>query len=225
MFSCTACLRRFLVGLASDLPGTPRPALRALTISSRPTKTQSANHATIASLRKGHHIRVLRQTLRKTNPVLLKRRHARVGPNKLDVRDAVAREKNRRLLDVQPTNGAAGRDPGEEGEEKGEEDQGPSIPGVKTTKSKTRALVERQVSHLTDPLRLAQAVQSRLKIGDVDGALEIVRVSDQFKIENTVSWNHIVDYLMSYQRAKEALKVYNEVSCASQTALSRTGRD
>lgn len=65
---------------------------------------------------------------------------------------------------------------------------------------------------LRDPLKLASTVLGRLRLGDVQGALELVRASDREKVENVVSWNHIMDYAMSVQDVKGALKVYNEVS-------------
>ena len=67
---------------------------------------------------------------------------------------------------------------------------------------------------LTDPLKLAKTVLSRLRISDVSGAVALVRASDREKVENVVSWNHIMDYEMSFQNVKGALKVYNEVSGA-----------
>ena len=36
-----------------------------------------------------------------------------------------------------------------------------------------------------------------LRSGDVVGALALVRASDREKVENVMSWNHIVDYEMS----------------------------
>jgi len=62
-----------------------------------------------------------------------------------------------------------------------------------------------------DPLQLATAVVQKLKIPDIDGALGLVRASEAFKINNVVSWNHCMDWLMSQGEYKAALKVYNEM--------------
>ena len=65
---------------------------------------------------------------------------------------------------------------------------------------------------LKDPLKLAQTVLERLRMKDVTGALSMVKASDREKVENGVSWNHIMDYEMNYQNVRGAMKVYNEVS-------------
>ena len=65
---------------------------------------------------------------------------------------------------------------------------------------------------LKDPLKLASTVLGQLRSGNVVGALALVRASDREKVENVVSWNHVMDYEMSCQNVKGALKVYNEVS-------------
>lgn len=66
-------------------------------------------------------------------------------------------------------------------------------------------------NHLTDPLRLANAVLERLKASDIDGALRYVRGSEAVAINNIVSWNHCMDWLMAQGDMKEALAIYNDM--------------
>jgi hypothetical protein len=132
---------------------------------------------------------VLREALASTKPIPLKRKTLSRGPSKVARRNFLARERNRSALELG---------------EHGGPDQSPLS---------VRAKEQYAVQFLKDPLKLASAVLGRLRIGDVNGAVELVRASDREKVENVVSWNHIMDYEMNFQNVKGALRVYNEVGC------------
>lgn len=61
-----------------------------------------------------------------------------------------------------------------------------------------------------DPVKLAETVQKRLAKGDLQATLDLVRFASSLQ-ECVVSWNHIIDHLMTEDRATQALKIYNEV--------------
>lgn len=138
---------------------------------------------------------MLRKALASTKPIPLKRKTLSRGPPKVARRDHLARERNGSALELG---------------EQGDPDQTPLS---------VRAKEQYAVQFLKDPLKLASTVLGRLRIGDVNGAVELVRASDREKVENVVSWNHIMDYEMNYQNVKGALRVYNEVSCCTQSDL------
>lgn len=74
-----------------------------------------------------------------------------------------------------------------------------------------------ELQYLSDPLKLAQAVGEKLRKGQFDVALNLVRESDKgvgvsrASIDNTVSWNHLIDWLMQQKQPNDAWKIYNEV--------------
>ncbi|KAK5213593.1 hypothetical protein LTR41_001173 [Exophiala xenobiotica] len=75
----------------------------------------------------------------------------------------------------------------------------------------------RELQFLSDPLKLAQAVGEKLRKSQFDAALNLVRESDRgvgvsrATIDNTVSWNHLIDWLMQQNQPNDAWKIYNEV--------------
>jgi hypothetical protein len=204
MFPCSACFRRAVTVLLGELPlaskstsTLPPAAAAAAAAAAARTRRQ---HATIASIRKGHHRRLLRETLASKDPIPLNKKTLRNGPSAVVVRDLRARERNRVTLGIEaPTasaDPAAALNPGHYGGGQAKEQQ-----------------QQYAVQFLKDPLKLASAVLDRLRLGDVQGALGLVRASDRQKVENNVvSWNHVMDYAMSVQDVKGALAVYNEVS-------------
>lgn len=78
-----------------------------------------------------------------------------------------------------------------------------------------------QLQWLQDPLKLANAVVDRLRVGADQSALELIRGSGKQvyvngekqsgQMENVVSWNHVMEYYMHKGDTREALKVYNEM--------------
>ena len=131
---------------------------------------------------------MLREILKKKKKrVPLGSREVRKGPSAVARRDASARQRNKSVyLSDDPPSDQVPR-------------SGPAH--------------EKYVAQfLKDPLKLAQTVLERLRMKDVAGALSAVKASDREKVENGVSWNHIMDYEMNYHNVKGAIKVYNEVS-------------
>jgi hypothetical protein len=143
------------------------------------------SHATLQSLRKGHHRRDAYKALKRNQKVQLaegKLSNKRVAAAR---HDALAREHNRtRLLND----------------------------GGSTQLSKAMRLESR---FLTDPLKLAQSVVEKLRNSEFDAALTLVRASEKAldgrPVENTVSWNHIIDWLMNQEQPGMAWRIYNEV--------------
>jgi hypothetical protein len=217
MFSCSTCLRRAVSALLSDLPSTsistPKSASTFGTISRNHVEAATTaaaaaaaaastrrQHSTIASIRKGHHRRVLRETLASKNPIPLKKTTLRKGPSAPAVRDLRARERNRVTLGLETPVTSSDPDP----------DAAGNTDHLVVRSGQTKE--QYAVQFLKDPLKLASTVLGRLRLGDVQGALDLVRASDREKVENVVSWNHVMDYAMSVQDVKGALRVYNEVS-------------
>jgi hypothetical protein len=189
MFSCSACFRRALTALLRDVP-PPTTSVFSRKPNPKTLPHGARHHATVQSLRKGHHLRVLRDTLQSNDPIPLKRKTLRKGPSASTRRNNRARERNGSILDLEPSASTTG-DP-------------------RSGESKEKYALQ----FLKDPLKLASTVLDRLRGGDVSGALALVRASDRemTSSENIVSWNHVMDYEMSYENVKGALKVYNEVS-------------
>jgi pentatricopeptide repeat protein len=87
--------------------------------------------------------------------------------------------------------------------------------------NQTSASTQFQLQWLEDPLKLANAVVDRLRVGADQSALELIRGSEKQiyidgekqgrQIENVVSWNHVMEYYMHKGDTREALKVYNEM--------------
>jgi pentatricopeptide repeat protein len=87
--------------------------------------------------------------------------------------------------------------------------------------NQSSASTQFQLQWLQDPLKLANAVLDRLRVGADHSALELIRGSEKQpqvdgeqlsrQIENVVSWNHVMEYYMHKGDIREALKVYNEM--------------
>jgi pentatricopeptide repeat protein len=84
-------------------------------------------------------------------------------------------------------------------------------------RSEVTTAARRELQFLSDPLKLAQAVGEKLRKSQFDAALNLVRESDRgvgvsrATIDNTVSWNHLIDWLMQQNQPNDAWKIYNEV--------------
>ncbi|EXJ92834.1 hypothetical protein A1O3_01388 [Capronia epimyces CBS 606.96] len=72
-----------------------------------------------------------------------------------------------------------------------------------------------EAKFLVDPMKLAQAVVEKLRDSDFDAAMSLVRASEKARdgmaVDNIVSWNHIIDWLMSQGEPSMAWKIYNEM--------------
>lgn len=79
---------------------------------------------------------------------------------------------------------------------------------------KIKRELQRELTFLEDPLKLADNTVTLLRKDDTEKALEIVRMASK-RISCVVSWNHIIDYHMSKGWIQPAEKVYNEVPAPS----------
>ncbi len=73
-----------------------------------------------------------------------------------------------------------------------------------------KAVLEKELRYLHDPLKLADHTINLLKKDDYHKALELVKMSSR-NMSCTVSWNHLMDYEMYTGRVSNALKIYNDV--------------
>lgn len=114
--------------------------------------------------------------------------------------------------------------------EKREEDRGPFKPFDKTSQkplgsdltAKVREQLDQKVTPkqekelsielkwLRDPLKLAGHVRQTLRSNDLEKALALCRMASR-EGQYIVSWNHVIDWLMSRRDVKSAFKIYNEV--------------
>ncbi|KAJ9609679.1 hypothetical protein H2200_006007 [Cladophialophora chaetospira] len=158
-----------------------------------PGETEAGAHptncqVTVASIRKGHHRSLLLETLKrkKSKKNAVPKPKPASSRAKFKTKDAEAVENNR-LRRLEP-------------EARG--------------KYLQRAMRE-EVKFLEDPLKLAQNIVEKLRDHKLDEALELVRASERANdgkgVANVVSWNHIIDWLMSQEAPGEAWKVYNEM--------------
>lgn len=70
--------------------------------------------------------------------------------------------------------------------------------------------MHRELEWLEDPAKLADHVRYTLRTEDENKARELVTTASK-RMQCTVSWNHLIDYLMSKQKINEAVKTYNDV--------------
>ena len=81
--------------------------------------------------------------------------------------------------------------------------------------------VGKHLQYLKDPLKIAEHVQATLAKDRYDEALLLVRTASR-DTKVTVSWNHLIDYLMKQQRLNAAIKLYNEMKKRAQGPDART---
>ncbi|KAK1832364.1 hypothetical protein QBC39DRAFT_349330 [Podospora conica] len=81
--------------------------------------------------------------------------------------------------------------------------------------------VSKHLQYLKDPLKIAEHVQATLVKDRYDEALLLVRTASR-DTKLTVSWNHLIDYLMKNQRLNAAIKLYNEMKKRAQGPDART---
>jgi hypothetical protein len=70
--------------------------------------------------------------------------------------------------------------------------------------------LRKELQFLNDPLKLAALVRKRLKDGEFDKTLSMIRAASK-DLQCTVSWNHLIDWQLSKGKMNAALKTYNEV--------------
>ena len=215
MFTCTACLRRYISVLSAE-PPLPAVAVRSYsstrqsannsrtqtgllpaTANARPRSLRRPNDppirtsATLRGLVKGHHIRTHIQTLKNARSVQEIVRNKARNPRR-------ASERQNAQATAQKTNAAMSLT--EQGEDA------------------IRLQSEREAAYYVDPLRLANAVATHLSKDEFDRAYEMVLASDRLGLKrgipsggvrNIVSWNHLIDWSMSKKEHTKAIQLYN----------------
>ncbi|KAI4106885.1 MAG: hypothetical protein LQ339_002857 [Xanthoria mediterranea] len=88
-------------------------------------------------------------------------------------------------------------------------------------KRKKQRHLGKELRYLQDPLKLAENTIDLLRKDDHVKALDLVRQASK-TISCTVSWNHLVDYSLSTGRAKDAVKIYNEMKKRAQVPDAQT---
>lgn len=68
----------------------------------------------------------------------------------------------------------------------------------------------RELRHLQDPLELAEFVAKELQKDKVYEMKQLVIMASH-SMECVVSWNHIINYLLTKSKVTDALKIYNDV--------------
>ncbi|KAF2139344.1 uncharacterized protein K452DRAFT_254647 [Aplosporella prunicola CBS 121167] len=72
-----------------------------------------------------------------------------------------------------------------------------------------------------DPLKLADFVNTRLRFDDVSRTIAVVRFASKY-MNCVVSWNHVINHIMSLHRVPEAMKIYNDMKKRGQRPDSYT---
>lgn len=197
MFTCHSCLRRTIRSLVIiDLQTAQSDVL----LPSATKTTSSRNHATIASIQKGHHLRLLREAFQSKKETPMSKSERIHGPGPTSRRNIRAKEVNKHHLDIR------------------KEDDTTNLLSKYTADEGLRTELRWTGG---DALKLAKSVLDKLKAGDPLNALEMVRLSEKLPgadekkgVDSVVSWNHVMDYYMSKSLTREAFKVFNEVSAA-----------
>jgi pentatricopeptide repeat protein len=74
--------------------------------------------------------------------------------------------------------------------------------------------MKKHLQYLQDPVKLADAVKQCLSQEKLEEAQELVEAASR-KALVTVSWNHVINYLLGKKRVNAAIKVFNDVSIES----------
>ncbi|KAJ2906768.1 uncharacterized protein MKZ38_010759 [Zalerion maritima] len=101
--------------------------------------------------------------------------------------------------------------------------QGLSV-GAKPQKSLTRleAAVSKAINYHKDPYTVAQYVQSVLKQGRYNEAVEVVKQATSKGMDVVVSWNHLIDYNMANNHSRVALKLFTDLKKRGQLPNAQT---
>ena len=99
----------------------------------------------------------------------------------------------------------------------------PAEPSLVEKRSRERleTIVKKHLRHMSDdPWLVAQYVEKALARDAFDEALLLVQKASRGK-QMVVAWNHLIDYQLSKQQVKRALKIYNDVSCPRLSSIRR----
>ncbi|KAL9065765.1 MAG: hypothetical protein Q9157_007363 [Trypethelium eluteriae] len=79
-----------------------------------------------------------------------------------------------------------------------------------------------ELAYLKDPLKLSDRVWDLLHQDNVEKAMVLARMASSKNMQCVVSWNHIIDWMMSRGKANAAMKAYNEMKKRAQFPDSYT---
>ncbi|KAI4107401.1 MAG: hypothetical protein L6R37_001632 [Teloschistes peruensis] len=201
MFECRACISRCIRALFSDASlNTSQLASLDLSIA-----TGNRRHATSTLRRNYHATATLSQPSHHTVP--------KIGTSRRQTTQAIPRTDDYPKLSSSPTNTR-------ENEQSAPTDRvalaNPEriAKQLEERKHAMKRELQRELTFLEDPLKLAENTIKLLRKDDTEKALEIVRLASK-RTSCVVSWNHIIDYQMSKGWIQPAEKVYNEVPTLS----------
>ncbi|KAI0851031.1 hypothetical protein F5Y00DRAFT_231528 [Daldinia vernicosa] len=80
---------------------------------------------------------------------------------------------------------------------------------------------QKQLQYLKDPLHIQDYVRKTLARGNFDDAMLITKKASK-DTAVTVSWNHLIDYLMQRGRLHAGIKLYNEMKKVGQLPNAQT---
>ncbi|KAH7321665.1 hypothetical protein BKA65DRAFT_540841 [Rhexocercosporidium sp. MPI-PUGE-AT-0058] len=81
--------------------------------------------------------------------------------------------------------------------------------------ARTESNIRHHLSHLSDPLKLADFVRQTLRRDEFDFAEELVRTASK-NTKCVVSWNHLVEWQLSKGKMNAAIATYNEMKKRAQ---------
>ena len=202
MFACTACTRRCLRAIASD----------ALDARSSPLTTRHVKVATCS------------RPSRRSTPWLAKSYGSASPADEFLHKE---QDYNTGLVTALDQNDAKTQRWQEPFRQTFGEDTKPPAESAKDWETRdtryrdpARLALQEELRFLKDPLKLAEHTVRLLHKGETEKAYELVKLSSK-SLACTVSWNHLMDYEMSKERAANAMRIYNDVCICS---LFATGR-
>jgi pentatricopeptide repeat protein len=95
----------------------------------------------------------------------------------------------------------------EELKDEGKEDRSDAPKGVAVG---VQGHIKRELVWLKDPLKLAERTRQLLLNGEEQKAFELVRLGSR-TMECTISWNALIDYLLTQGRVNAAWQTFNDV--------------
>lgn len=83
----------------------------------------------------------------------------------------------------------------------------------KKNQERLERIVKKELTHMNtdDPWQIAQYVENALAGDRFEEALLLTKTAGKDR-QIVVAWNHLIGYLLSKQRLREAIKLYNDVS-------------
>ena len=81
----------------------------------------------------------------------------------------------------------------------------------KKEKAKLQRAVNKQLTYIDDPWKIAQHIEQTLAKDRFDEALLLTQKASKDR-QVVVAWNHLIGYQLEKQQLKTAIRLYNEVS-------------